>query len=415
MGVFNQKKLENMMAREAEEKKHTILVVDDEDANLRVLRSVLGSSYDLLEAADGQEAFELVQTIDNREKISLIISDQRMPRMTGVQFFEKIAPIMPKTIRIIVTGFVDVDAIIDSINKANIYKFILKPFDRRDLLLTVQRAIESYELQHKLDTYVKKLEEKVRLRTRELEEKNEALEMAYKSLEELSLTDPLTGLKNRRFLYKHLDADLAISRRDYENWNRGKLQHPPSVSDLVFFMVDMDRFKAVNDNYGHAAGDKVLIQIRQLLGEIFRESDFLVRWGGEEFLVVARFIKRSDAPLLAERIRKLISETVFDVGEGQTIQKTCSVGFACYPFLPSSPKLLTWPQVVDLADLALFTAKRSCRNAWVGIYVSDHARPENLFKRLLKSPEKMIEDDEIEIKTSIPNSKFLDWRTDEPE
>lgn len=412
MGVFSQKKLDDLQARDKVEKKHTIMIVDDEDANLRVLSSVLGSTYHLLEARDGQEALDIIQGLDNPQSISLIISDQRMPRLTGVELFERIGNIMQDTIRIIVTGFVDVEAIIDSINKANIYKFILKPFDRRDLLITVQRAIESFDLRNQVNDYVKKLEVMVKDRTRELEEKNEALEMAYKTLEELSLTDPLTGLKNRRFLFKHLDADIAISRRDYENWLRGRIKHPPSVSDLIFFMVDMDYFKAVNDNYGHAAGDKVLIQIRELLGHIFRESDFLVRWGGEEFLVVARFIKRSDASLLAERIRHLVSEHVFDIGDGQTIQKTCSVGFACYPFAPAHPQLLTWPQVVDIADLALLTAKRTTRNAWVGIFAKDDVDPENLFKRLLKNPQSVVDGEQILVKSSIDPETPMVWGTD---
>ena len=412
MGVFNQRKLQDLQAREKVEKKHTIMIVDDEDANLRVLSSVLGSTYNLLEARDGQEALEIIQGLDDPRIISLIISDQRMPRLTGVELFERIGNLMRNTIRIIVTGFVDVDAIIDSINKANIYKFILKPFDRRDLLLTVQRAIESFELRSQVDDYVKKLETMVKERTRELEEKNDALEVAYKTLEELSLTDPLTGLKNRRFLFKHLDADIAISRRDYENWLRGHVKHPPSVSDLIFFMVDMDYFKAVNDNYGHAAGDKVLIQIRELLGQIFRESDFLVRWGGEEFLVVARFIKRSDASLLAERIRRLVSEHIFEIGDGQTIQKTCSVGFACYPFLPTQPELLSWPQVVDIADLALLTAKRTTRNAWVGIFANDEEKPENLFKRLLKKPQEIMDQNLVIAKTSVDPGTPLVWGSD---
>lgn len=409
MGVFSQKKLHDLRSREETTKRHTIMIVDDEEANLKVLSSVLGQSYNLIKALDGQEAYEKIQEMDDPSAISLVISDQRMPRMTGVELFEKIGTLLPKTIRIIVTGYVDVESIIDSINKANIYKFILKPFDRRDLQLTVQRAIESYELQYRLDGYVKTLEDKVQERTRELEEKNEALEMAYKTLEELSLTDPLTGLKNRRFLFKHLDADIAISKRDYENWARGRSLNPPSVSDLIFFMVDLDHFKAVNDNFGHAAGDKILIQIRKLLGLIFRESDFLVRWGGEEFLVVARFIKRSDASLLAERIRKLISENVFEIGDGQTIPKTCSVGFACYPFLPAHPQLISWPQVVDLADLALFTAKRTSRNAWVGIFATETSNPENFFKRILRDPETELANKEIEIHTSLDLSQPIVW------
>src|SRR6185312_7715140 len=110
-----------------------------------------------------------------------------------------------------------------------------------------------------------------------------------RALEEASLRDPLTGLRNRRFLTQTLgqETQLALRRRD----------------DLLFFMIDIDHFKQVNDTYGHHAGDLVLIELCRRLQHVFREADYLVRWGGEEFLVVARGSSRAEAPLIAERVR----------------------------------------------------------------------------------------------------------------
>jgi diguanylate cyclase (GGDEF)-like protein len=103
------------------------------------------------------------------------------------------------------------------------------------------------------------------------------------------------------------------------------------------------------------------------LEDVLRDSDYLVRWGGEEFLIVARFCSREEAPEMAERIRQAVANFVFDLGNGQQLQKTCSIGYAAYPFYPQVPNTLTWEQVVDTADRALYAAKNAGRDCWVGI------------------------------------------------
>ena len=334
MKVFSSEKFKKIKSKEAPEKKHTILVVDDEEANLRVLETVLGSDYIILKALDGIKALELIRSLDEPGKISLIISDQRMPHLSGVAFFVQAKNMIPETVRILLTGYVDIASIIDSINHAKIFQYLTKPFDRRELVLMVQRAIEAFEMKKELDAYVFKLEEKVRARTQELEEKNEALKEAYRQLEVVSLTDPLTSLRNRRYLLKYLEDDTTIAVRKYEEWNASNHQLAIHDSDLTFFMLDLDYFKAVNDTYGHAAGDKVLVEICDIMRHVFRDSDYLVRWGGEEFLVVTRFMHRDGASQLAERMRKAVESHDFDLGEGTTIKKTCSIGFASFPFFP---------------------------------------------------------------------------------
>ncbi len=98
-----------------------------------------------------------------------------------------------------------------------------------------------------------------------------------------------------------------------------------------------------------------------------RESDYLVRWGGEEFLIVIRFCTREEVPELAERIRQKVEDFVFNLGNGQIISKTCSIGMAAYPFYRTKPAAMTWEQVIDTADRALYLAKNSGRNCWVNI------------------------------------------------
>ncbi|MEO0975279.1 MAG: tetratricopeptide repeat-containing diguanylate cyclase, partial [Pseudomonadota bacterium] len=129
----------------------------------------------------------------------------------------------------------------------------------------------------------RRLEREVATQTRTVVESHERLQQAYAAVDQASLTDPLTGLANRRFLDRHLGRDTHQASDAHSK-------------DLVFFLVDLDHFKRINDRYGHAAGDTVLVAVSRLLEREFRASDYLVRWGGEEFLVVARFIDRREAP-----------------------------------------------------------------------------------------------------------------------
>ena len=213
------------------------------------------------------------------------------------------------------------------------------------------------------------LEHKVRERTAELRALHEALEEKSEQLELSAVTDPLTGLHNRRFLSLHIEQDLAASlRRAQETLAAGGLALD---TDHVFLLLDIDAFKRINDVHGHAAGDAVLVQFGARLRSVLRESDYLVRWGGEEFLAVARDTDRLRAEELAERMRSVIAATPFELGNGREIALTCSAGFACMPFEPERPQTRSWQQVVNLADLALYAAKGSGRNAWVGLHAGD--------------------------------------------
>ena len=218
-----------------------------------------------------------------------------------------------------------------------------------------------------------KLTELVSIRTQELQVKNNQLEKAYQEMEAISLTDKLTAIHNRRFLDNHINADLEQSHRVYQEW-RLKNTAKPAQADIVTFIIDMDNFKQVNDQYGHNSGDMVLIQLAQRMADVFRQSDYLVRWGGEEFVAVARFIERSDASILAERMRSAVSQKPFVLSQGEPIDLTCSIGFACYPPTPNSDYHCNWKSLIALADACLYRAKHSGKNTWVGVdQVNDSA------------------------------------------
>ena len=194
-------------------------------------------------------------------------------------------------------------------------------------------------------------------------ERNEALERANAEIRELSLTDPLTGLRNRRYLSEVIDALAAQALRPYRAGADPVRGHS---SDLAFLMVDMDHFKAVNDTHGHSAGDAVLVQFAQRLRTLTRQQDFLFRWGGEEFLILLRGILREEVPLIAERLRHAVAEQPFHLGEGRLLTRTASIGHASFPVDPDTPLALNWQQAIDLADSRLFEAKRLGRNRCVG-------------------------------------------------
>ena len=127
-------------------------------------------------------------------------------------------------------------------------------------------------------------------------------------LQEASLTDPLTGLRNRRYFSATIEADVSQALRSHAD------DHDPHTRDLVFYLIDADNFKEVNDRYGHDVGDSVLVEMARRLSSSIRHSDVLVRWGGEEFLIVSRYTDRSEAELLAQRVLSAVADTPFTLG-----------------------------------------------------------------------------------------------------
>ncbi|GAK55445.1 signal transduction histidine kinase [Candidatus Vecturithrix granuli] len=150
--------------------KQTILYVDDDQENLRAFRRLFRKHYDVLIAESGAEGLQLLEA---HAPIPVIITDQRMPEMTGIEFLEQSIRISPHSVRMIITGFTDVQALIDSINTGSVYRYITKPWDEQDLYVTIKRAVENYELKaHNAQLLI------------DLQRQNEALEQSYRQLRE---------------------------------------------------------------------------------------------------------------------------------------------------------------------------------------------------------------------------------------
>ena len=251
--------------------------------------------------------------------------------------------------------------------------------------------------------YSSHLKREVDEQTSELAQQNSRLEEMNNMLLEASLTDSLTGLRNRRFLFEQVTKDIAMVRRRYLNLQHGV--ESIKVFDLAFMMVDLDHFKEINDSCGHQAGDQVLLEIRDVFLKVVRDSDIVIRWGGDEFLIIARDSDPEKAQILAERIRAAVADAVFSLPDGQIVRTTCTIGFACYPFVRTHPDRIDWEQILTLADGALFEAKNTKRNSWLG-YLSTPKSVDvpDLYSALRDHPDELVKSGCLEIRSSVQSS-----------
>lgn len=235
------------------------------------------------------------------------------------------------------------------------------------------------------------LEQKVAQRT-------VALKHAMENLEQASLTDQLTGANNRRYFNNFIDMELATLQRQY---------HKPQYDlqpDFAFLLVDIDHFKEINDNYGHDAGDRVLVQIVQIFRDSCRNTDWVIRWGAEEFLIVGRFLKRDELQKLLERIRQNVAATTFDLGNQLSTRLTCSIGATAFPFFHRNFDALTWQQSLHLSDLALLVAKNNGRNAWLCLSEAGEIDAEHFYQQAVADLQQAIDQKKMSYTTSFDHT-----------
>jgi diguanylate cyclase (GGDEF)-like protein len=202
------------------------------------------------------------------------------------------------------------------------------------------------------------VEEKVRERTIQLNDANE-------KLKELSLHDPLTNLYNRRYVFEFIGNKLNVFVKNKAiSLHKQERRRLASNEDVIgIYLIDIDHFKMVNDTYGHSAGDTVLITLSEVLNNMIRSEDCLIRWGGEEFLIILYNTKPGYLDTFSKKILETIEKTPIRISESETIHKSCSVGFVQMPLDLTNPLLLNLEQMINLSDYALYYAKehgRSC-------------------------------------------------------
>jgi diguanylate cyclase (GGDEF)-like protein len=189
---------------------------------------------------------------------------------------------------------------------------------------------------------------------RRMRRSNEQLQSSNALLKVAGERDPLTGLANRRHL-------LAVMQQSADEGGG---------FDGSMMLIDVDHFKRINDQHGHAAGDKVLVEIARRLQSALREQDLTVRWGGEEFLVVVRALPNDEVETLAQRLLTVIGGQAVELGR-ERIMVTASIGFATFPLLPQR-RALAWERAIDLVDTAMYLAKAHGRNRAYGVRALQH-------------------------------------------
>ena len=294
----------------------TILAADDSPIYSALIERALRQDYpELIFAKDGGEALSLFE----RFRPDLVITDWVMPTISGPELCQQIRNISGNayTYLMLLTSNSEKDGVLAGL-AAGADDYLVKPFDSRELVARVGVGRRIIELQ------------------REVQAKN-------RLLEEMALTDSLTGLPNRRAIEFWAPQQLSAAvRYRYPIW---------------IAIADLDFFKQINDTFGHAAGDVVLQGFSRILRDNMRSSNICARMGGEEFLLILTHADRDGASLVLERIRKELEEHAFMYSDN-LIRATTSFGIAGLE--GSQP--CDFDKLVANADAALYKAKQKGRN-----------------------------------------------------
>jgi diguanylate cyclase (GGDEF)-like protein len=326
--------------------KCSLLVVDDEAYILTTLAQLLAPEFEVL-TADSAEA---AQEIFRSRSVDLILTDQKMPRMSGVQLLEWAREQSPRTVRLLMTGLGDLEDAVQAINRGKVSRYLFKPWRADELLQILRDACRTFRLERDNEQLLEELrqlnlqlEHRVQERTARLEEANHELQQKNQMLERLALTDPLTGLPNRRAIDRIAETEI-----------RRRMRYP---SALALGMIDVDHFKEINRRFLHPGGDQVLMDLSRTLAASMRTVDTIGRIGGEEFLVVAPETNEDGAQVLAERIRTAVEQATFSY-KGDLIPVSVSIGFSvAEPGVPAD-----YDQLKHSAAAALGEAKATGRN-----------------------------------------------------
>lgn len=289
-------------------KRKTILVVDDTITNLDILVDLL-SEYDVIDTVSGKEALHIVE----EENVDLVLLDIMMPEMDGYEVCQKLkANTKTKDIPVV---FITARTDEESIEKAYSIggnDYVIKPFRPKELLARINRELQ-----------LKSYQEELKL---------------------LASIDPMTKLYNRRYFNEMAKNILQIDKRHED--------------ELSLVMLDIDKFKKVNDAYGHAVGDEVIISVADTLRKHQRKSDVICRYGGEEFVILLPLTSLNDAVFVAEKMRKYIKSNIVSIGNVESLKVTVSMGVSQVDVKNE----LNIEAALSRADQALYDAKHSGRD-----------------------------------------------------
>jgi len=306
-----------------------ILIVDDDKAVSSYLKKLLTShGHTVFSASDGQEGLD--KALENNPQ--LVISDWVMPNMDGIAFCKSL-----RTTRdgrglyfIILTALADEDRLVEAF-EAGVDDYLVKPFSVKVLMARLRAGQR-----------VTQLKEEISREREEVRRIASELAITNRRLQRLALTDPLTLLPNRRYGMDSLEQE----------WEAAKSRGRP----VTCMLIDLDRFKQINDGYGHDVGDTALKQAAKILKNSIRTQDIVSRIGGEEFMVICPDTPLKEGVQYAELIRRAFEDSFINVGS-ERIKINVSIGIAEY-----NPAMPQFNALIKAADDALYRAKLNGRN-----------------------------------------------------
>jgi diguanylate cyclase (GGDEF)-like protein len=338
-----------------------ILCVDDEPAVLESLkielRRGLGQGYLIETAESSEEALQVLDDLQLRHQdVAVVIADYLMPNMRGDELLQEVHRRSPETLKIMLTGQTTVEAIASVVNSAQLYRYISKPWESHDLLLTLKSALAYYRQQQLIlaqEAELRRVNEELKRLVEDqsaiIQDRTFELERANRQLHRLANTDSLTDIPNRRFFDEKLQQEWSICQREQQY--------------LTLIFADVDYFKAYNDTYGHQEGDVCLrLVAKSMQTALKRPRDLVARYGGEEFVLLLPNTETGGACAVIAEIQQRIRDLSIP-HSGSKVSGWVTVSFGgtvAVPLSPHSPS-----ELLQIADLALYDAKEQGRNGYV--------------------------------------------------
>ncbi len=294
--------------------KARILVVDDEEVTTNLLRDFLTDlGYRVEVAKTGEDALKAAQ----ESPFDLVITDVRMPGISGIELIQAVSDINIDTCFVVITGYASLETAIAAV-KGGAYDYVSKPFNLEEFRIIIERAIERQSLMR------------------------QAREKEY--YRELSILDGLTQLYNHRYFHELMNREINRS-----------IRYP---QDFSIMMIDIDDFKRFNEAHGHLSGDCALKNISQIMLNSVRRVDLISRYGGEEFVIIMPHTNKEGANIAAKRLLDKIKNADIRDEKSQVLGRlTVSIGIASYPRDGQSKENL-----IKAADEALTKAKKEGKN-----------------------------------------------------
>ncbi len=316
---------------------HRLLIVDDDPAVVELLSILLGDEkFEIETALSGESAIEILRV----QSVNVLVTDIQMHGMTGFELIQQARVLDPYISPIVITAYDSYDKVRQAL-RLGAYDYIAKPLDNHELILsTVRRANAASQLERDNAGLIDQLSASQDM----LRDANERLRELNDELMLQASTDSLTQLYNRRYI------DLAV---ESEVARRNRYPDP-----LSLVMLDIDRFKQFNDDYGHEGGDAALKVLGNVLSACGRNTDIAGRFGGEEFMILLPKTSPLNALIFARRVRRMIETQVIDTKDGPA-NITASIGVTG---VEAADGDITPRGLMASADSALYEAKRAGRN-----------------------------------------------------